>query len=175
MQIVRDVFDYLWDKNRRDGLMYAMGIYIGLRISDILLLRVRDVKKQTIRIREQKTGKEKVIPVNKFLRKLIDEYVADMKDYEFLFRSPKKNTNKPITRQQAYNILSDAARNFGIEQGIGTHTMRKTFGYHYYQKTHDIASLMEIYNHDREEVTLRYIGITQDTISNIYNKINWLE
>lgn len=174
-KVMRDIFDYLYDRNKRDGVMYAMGIYTGLRISDILPLRVRDVKKDSLYFREKKTRKEKRIPINKFLRRLLNDYIMDMKDYECLFRSPKKNTNKPITRQQAYNILSEAAAQFGIENGIGTHTLRKTFGYHYYQKTHDVATLMEVFNHDREEVTLRYIGITQDTISNIYNKIDLLE
>lgn len=174
-KVMRDIFDYLYDRNKRDGIMYAMGIYTGLRISDILPLRVRDVKKKFLYFREKKTRKEKRIPINKFLRKLLDDYIQDKKDYECLFRSPKKNTNIPISRQQAYNILTAAARQFGIEDGVGTHTLRKTFGYHYYQKTHDVATLMEIFNHDREEVTLRYIGITQDTINSVYDKIDLLE
>ena len=137
-QVVKDIFDYLQEKNRRDGLMFALGIYTGLRISDILKLRVRDVRKEYLLIREKKTGKEKRIPINRFIRRLLDEYIKDKKDYECLFRTPAV-PNRPITRQQAYNILSRAAEKFGIEDGIGTHTMRKTFGYHYYQKTHDVA------------------------------------
>lgn len=173
--IMKDIFGYLYERNKRDALMYAFGIYTGLRISDILPLRVRDVKKPYLYFREKKTRKEKRIPINKFIRKLVDEYIADKKDYECLFRSPRKNVNEPITRQQAYNILSEAAKQFGIDSGIGTHTLRKTFGYHYYKKTHDVATLMEVFNHDREEVTLRYIGITQDTIANVYKEINLLE
>lgn len=174
-RIMRDIFDYLYEKNKRDGVMYALGIYTGLRISDILPLRVRDAKKDYIYLREKKTRKEKRIPINRFIRKLLDDYIKDKKDFECLFRSPRKNANIPITRQQAYNILSDAGKKFGIDSGIGTHTLRKTFGYHYYQKTHDVATLMEVFNHDREEITLRYIGITQDIITNIYNDIDLLE
>lgn len=174
-KVMRDIFDYLYEQNKRNGVMYAFGIYTGLRISDILPLRVRDVKKNVLYIREKKTGKEKRIVFNKFLQKLLNDYIKGMKDYECLFRSPTKNTNKPISRQQAYNILSKAAKNFGIDSGVGTHTLRKTFGYHYYQKTHDIATLMEVFNHDREEITLRYIGITQDTVDDIYSKIDLLE
>ncbi len=173
-QLVKDIFDYLKEKNERDALMYALGIYTGLRISDILSLRVRDAKKDYFYIREKKTRKEKRIPINRFIRTLLDGYIIGKKDYECLFRTPGR-PNIPITRQQAYNILSRAARQFGIEDGIGTHTMRKTFGYHYYQKTHDVATLMEVFGHNREEVTLRYIGITQDTISNAYKEIDLLE
>ncbi|WP_252456770.1 hypothetical protein [Macrococcoides canis] len=48
---------------------------------------------------------------------------------------------------------------------MGTHSMRKTFGYHYYKKTKDIALLMDLFNHSSQFVTLRYIGINQDVIN----------
>ena len=67
----------------------------------------------------------------------------------------------PITRQQAYNILSQASSAFGLDS-IGTHTLRKTFGYHMYQQTHDAVTIKEILNHSDISVTLRYIGINQD-------------
>lgn len=174
-KVVRDIFDYLYEKNKRDGIMYAIGIYMGLRISDILPLRVRDAKRQYFYFREKKTGKEKRIPINRFIRKLLDDYIQDKKDFECLFHSPGRPGNQPITRQQAYNIISEAGKRFGIRDGIGTHTMRKTFGYHYYKKTHDVATLMYIFNHSSESMTLRYIGITEDKICNIYNEIDLLE
>ncbi|QBX23344.1 integrase [Streptococcus phage Javan126] len=42
--------------------------------------------------------------------------------------------------------------------------MRKSFGYHMYQKTQDIAMLMEMFNHSSPDITLRYIGINQERI-----------
>lgn len=51
-------------------------------------------------------------------------------------------------------------------QDIGTHTLRKTFGYHYYQQTHDIATLMILLNHSSESVTKRYLGIEELDIQN---------
>ncbi len=174
-QIVRDIYDYLNEKNPRDALMYAMGIYTGLRISDILRLKVRDVKdKKYITIREKKTNKEKRIFISSFLQKTIRTYINGKKDYECLFHG-KRQINIPISRQRAYKILREAADIFGINDGIGTHTLRKTFGYHYYQKTKDIAMLMELFNHSHEEVTLRYIGITQDIVDDVYKKIDLLE
>ena len=53
-----------------------------------------------------------------------------------------------------------------INEGIGTHTMRKTFGYWYYKETRDIASLQMILNHSHPEITLKYIGITDEEIEN---------
>lgn len=161
LDIVMDIADYLKSKNDRDYVMFMFGIYTGLRISDILKFRVRDVRdKDAIYIREKKTGKEKRFPINAELKPIIKEYVNDKDDYEYLFKSPRNN-NKPITRQQAYNILSDAGKQFGVDK-IGTHTLRKTFGYHMYQQTHDAVTIKEILNHSDISITLRYIGINQD-------------
>lgn len=161
MDLVLDVADYLKVKNERDYLLFMFGIYTGLRISDILKFRVRDVKdKDAIYIREKKTGKEKRFPINEELKPIVANYIRGKKDYEFLFKSPNF-PNKAISRQQAYNILSDAGKAFGIS-AIGTHTLRKTFGYHMYQQTHDAVTIKEILNHSDISVTLRYIGINQD-------------
>ena len=156
-----DVADFLKARNDRDYLMFMFGIYTGLRISDILKFRVRDGKeKDAVYIREEKTGKEKRFPINSELKPIIQEFIRGNKDYEYLFKSPNF-PNKPITRQQAYNILSQAASAFGLDS-IGTHTLRKTFGYHMYQQTHDAVTIKEILNHSDISVTLRYIGINQD-------------
>lgn len=172
--VVKDIHDYLKSRSIRDALMFAMGVYTGLRISDILKLRVRDVRnKEFISTREIKTRKEKLIPINKYLRGQIDEYIQDKKDFEYIFKSPEK-PNASISRQQAYNILTSAAKQFGIES-VGCHTLRKTFGYLTYQKTKDAAMLMDIFNHSDIHTTLRYIGVNQDTKNKIYNQIDILE
>lgn len=63
----------------------------------------------------------------------------------------------------AYKILRELTDYFDLES-IGTHSMRKTFGYHYYKGTKDVATLQKIFNHSSEAITLKYIGITQDSI-----------
>lgn len=171
-EVVLDIADYLKGKNERDYVMFMFGIYSGLRICDILQFRVRDVReKDYITRREKKTKKEKRFPINKNLKKILGEYVKDKRDYEFLFRNPNA-PNKPITRQQAYNILSDAGKKFGLES-IGTHTLRKTFGYHLYKQTNDAALLMDIFNHSDIHITLRYIGVNQDCKDKAYNNLSF--
>lgn len=161
LDVVMDIAEYLKGKSDRDYVMFMFGIYTGLRISDILKFRVRDVRdKDAVYIREKKTGKEKRFPINAELKPIIKDYVYGKDDYEYLFKSPRSG-NKPITRQQAYNILSEAGRQFDIDK-IGTHTLRKTFGYHMYQQTHDAVTIKEILNHSDISITLRYIGINQD-------------
>ena len=97
---VNDIADYLRSRSERDYIMFLFGIYSGLRISDILKLRVRDVRgKEKIVMREKKTGKERKFPLNKVLKKNLASYIEQKKDYEFLFRS-QQGGNQPVSRDR---------------------------------------------------------------------------
>lgn len=175
---VREVRAFLAEKSPRNELMFCFGIYTGLRISDILRLKVKDVRgKRYIVIREQKiqntrkNNKTKRIPIIPELQRLIRDYIEDKRDEEYLFRS-RQGRNKPITRVQAYNILREAAHACGLEE-IGTHTLRKTFGYHMYLQEKDVALLQDIFNHSSQYITLKYIGVNQDAINRAYSKLKY--
>ena len=62
-----------------------------------------------------------------------------------------------------YHHLPPICEKLGIEE-VGTHTLRKTFGYWHYQQYKDVAILQEIFNHSAPSITLRYIGINADII-----------
>ncbi len=164
-KVINEIEAFLLEWDERNYVMFCIGIYAPLRISDILKLRVRDVRnKSNIHLREYKTKKEQLIPINKPLRKVLDHYIEDKEDHEFLIASRqcnKKGFYGPISRQQAHNIMKKIAKQFGLEN-VACHTTRKTFGYHYYQQTKDISTLQEIFNHRDTGITKRYIGITQD-------------
>lgn len=165
---------HLKDTNERDYILFLVGINVGLRISDILPLQVRHVKGSHIDIIERKTGKRKMIKINATLRKALDAYIRGKPDNEFLFkgRSIKHKSraiDDPIDSSMAYKVLSQAAKKFGVRE-IGTHSLRKTFGYHFYLKTKDIALLMDLFNHAEQSITLRYIGIKQDTLDDALDR-----
>ena len=103
------------------------------------------------------------------VRKDIDAYAAFKQDNEYLFASRKGAG--PISRVQAYRILNRAARDVGLDE-IGTHTLRKTFGYHFYRANHNVAMLQQLFNHSSPSITLRYIGITQDEIAEEWEKFS---
>ena len=150
----------------RDYLLFEVGINTGLRISDILKLKVADVKgKYHIELKEQKTKKLKKFRINSVLKSELEEYIKLKNDDSYLFES-FKTKGKPLERTRAYCILNQAARTAGLKMKIGTHTMRKTFGFHFYQQTKDIALLQVLFNHSSPSVTLRYIGIDQNILDN---------
>lgn len=153
-------------KNPRDLLFFTIGTNCGLRISDILSLNVQDVKnKNYIQLTEQKTGKYKKFPINSKLKPMLENFTKNRKGHEPLFMTKFKNR---LNRVSAYYIIKQACENINPEEKFGTHTMRKTFGYHYYKKYKDIAMLQKIFNHSSPMVTLRYIGIEQDEINKSY-------
>src|SRR5690625_2320334 len=161
-EVLREMKRFLREKNERNYILFLVGIYSGLRISDILQLRVSDAKKPYFSIREQKTNKQKRIPISPRVKRELDKFIEGKEDYEFLFKS-REGINKPIGRSMAYKIIREAAEFVSLDE-IGTHSLRKTFGYHFYLKNKDVAMLQEIFNHASQDITLRYIGINQDGI-----------
>lgn len=168
---IQDIADYLKEQSPKYYVMFMIGIYSGLRISDILKLKVRDVRgKDAIKIREKKTGKEKLFPINRELYPVIQDYCVNMKDYDYIVPSSRA-VNKAVSREYAYRVIHAAGEQFGLDN-LGTHTMRKTFGYHFYLQTKDIVLLMRIFNHSDQSKTLRYIGIEQSTIDSAMRKFS---
>lgn len=162
----------------RNYCLFTLGINSGLRISDLLLLKVSDIVdekervKDRISLREKKTGKTKDFPIADTARKAIDEYLSTRKykQDEPLFISRKQG--EALRRHQANKIINDAAQLVGIKDNVGTHTLRKTFGYHAYQSGIDITLLQKLFNHSAPSITLAYIGITQDDMDDVYLNLN---
>ncbi|MFB5284875.1 site-specific integrase [Peribacillus sp. Hz7] len=159
----------------RNELLFVLGINTGLRISDILALKISDVltKKGVVDrldLREKKTKKKRIIALNKKTCRLIQRYLETERSVarqdEPLFLS-QKGTRRPISRQHAYDILNEAARSVGITERIGTHSLRKTFGYFAYKQGIDLAMIQKLLNHSSQTETLRYIGITQEQMDEV--------
>ena len=160
-------------KDIRYYTLFLIGLYSGLRISDICGLNISDVKdKDFIELKEQKTGKYKRFPLNDIVKTALVEYlpireetwgIGEAEDALFI---GKKHCR--LDRAQVYREIVKAAKDIGIKENIGTHTMRKTFGYHHYRQFKDIALLQTLFNHSSPEITKRYIGITQEELDNSY-------
>ncbi|WP_077210426.1 site-specific integrase [Bacillus dakarensis] len=163
----------------RNELLFVLGINTGLRISDLLGLKVADVMTpkgitDRIELREKKTNKKRTVALNQKTRRLIARYIeierTSAQPREALFRSQKGG--RAISRQHAYEILNDAARSIGITDRIGTHSLRKTFGYFAYQQGIDLAMIQKLLNHSSQAETLRYIGITQEQMDEVVLRLD---
>ena len=172
----------LEDKKYRELALFKLGLNSALRVSDLLRLRWRDVfdengrYKAQVSLKEKKTGKTKGFPLEKETKKYLDKireegFVYDEAEYVF-----KSHSNRNLTghwsRQYVYDFLNSYARRAHVKGRIGSHTMRKSFGYHAYQKGVSIEKLQKIFNHSSKRQTLDYIGITQEEIDEVYLSLN---
>jgi len=159
-------------------LLFVMGINTALRIGDLLSLSVGDVTDdkgkvlEVICLKEHKTGKLKQLPVNESLKNALSDYLStypNRKRSAPLFFSQKGNT---LSRSQAWRTLKAAGKSAGL-QNIGTHSLRKTFGYHVYNKSGgDIGLVQKLLNHSVSKNTLQYIGIDREKMDNVYMELN---
>ncbi|MBU8880386.1 tyrosine-type recombinase/integrase [Bacillus sp. FJAT-29790] len=157
----------LLKQSKRDLLLFVLGINTGIRVHDLLSLKIGDVWdgkgiKEFLSVNDADSRDKKVHYINNQVKTVLLSYLAGMEfvESDYLFKSKKNDL--PISRQQAYRIINHAAKEVGITGKIGTQTLRKTFGYHAYRKGIAISILMAIYNHHTHAETLRYIGIEKD-------------
>jgi integrase len=166
-------------QNLRDAAWFTLGINSGLRIGDLLHLTVGDVRESAskwrdrMRVTEQKTGKTKDFPLSASATKAVAAYLATRPDARLsdpLF--PSRKHGRPLQRGQAWQLLREAAQAVGVTDPVGTHTLRKTFGYHAYQSGVDLAVIQQILNHSSPGTTLAYIGIRREDRDAVYLGLN---
>jgi integrase len=173
LSILDRAFNYLEQKSIRNYMILFLGVNTGLRISDLKNLTIFDFdvsNKNYLNVRIKKTGVQVQIPMLNHVKKEINSYLDIIKKKNRLYLFTSKKYDKPLSKQYIYNIMKNIEIRFNLES-LGTHTLRKTFGYHFYLGTNgDIATLMELFGHERESQTLRYLGITQDRIDSQMKK-----
>ncbi|MDE5699232.1 MAG: tyrosine-type recombinase/integrase [Lachnospiraceae bacterium] len=168
--------------NMRNYAIIIVGLNTALRISDILNLTYDDVYQNNnvqehITIKERKTGKENRVLLNHEVRLVLIKYRQELIKTEmyqngnpYLFPSPRK-ADSPLSRFQAYRMITDAAEAVGIEGHISCHSLRKTFGYHAWKQGNDPIVIMVIFNHSSLAITKRYLCIEQDDKDDVYRNI----
>lgn len=159
----------VYEKGSRNYLLLAFMLNTGLRVSDVIDLRLNDFEGAELRLIEKKTKKRKTITINNDLRALMaDTAVAQrLEEHDYLFFN-QRDRSAHISRIQAFRIVSHAGEMIGLN--LSPHSLRKTFGYTHYQRTKDIVELMNIFNHAAPSVTLRYIGVDEETAyRNVYS------
>ena len=156
---------YLKEHSERDYLLFVFGINTGLKLKEILDIKVEDVLEREGSIKDffllphEESENPKEIYLNPKLRQDLLHYIRSeqLKSSDYLIKSAK--TQKPISRQQAYRIIHHAAEAVGIEGKIGTNSLRKTFGYHAFKRGVAISLLQKHFNHATPSETLKYLGI----------------
>lgn len=157
----------------RNSMIFVFGINTGLRISDIIKARVSDVDGDWYNVVETKTHKNRHVYIGNIKKDLM-QYIKSMglSGDDWLF--PSRKGNYHIQGKSFYKDLKRAARQCEIDPStVGTHTLRKTFGYHYIKNAtlpngdpdpRALYKLQKMLNHSSPSITMRYIGLENDSI-----------
>ncbi len=155
-------------KNHKDKRLYPMfiiGLNTGLRISDIVPLKVGDFRnKKYLTIKgEEKTEKRKQILINDNVKYVIEEYYSEANTNDYLFKSQKGGH---IVENTAYRLLKAEYKKCRFKYNTGTHSTRKTHG-KIINKEYGIDITQIVLGHDNQRDTLKYIGMEQEMIDNV--------
>jgi site-specific recombinase XerD len=157
---------FLEKHSTRDYCLFLLGINTGIKLQDLLKLRVHDICKdgEITEFLSIPAYNNPPVYINLSIRQSLKKYTRENTfiDTDYLFRSRK--TDLPITRQQAYRIINAAANNAGIEEPVGMTTLRKTFGYHAYSQGVAISLIQKRLQHASPSETKHFIGIDQETV-----------
>lgn len=149
------------------SLLLNLSVDLMLRASDLLRLRVSDVRldsgqaKESVQVRQKKTGRNTMeIPLSGFSRKAIEEHLQHHHPDDFIFMGQKSHyTQQPISTQQYQRIIKGWMRELGLEDvsGFSSHSMRKTKAAVLYKKTANVEAVRRRLGHQSVTATSSYL------------------
>lgn len=159
----------------RDYLLFVLGLNTALRVGDMLRLKASDVRskgqvKDMLKVRISETGKQKRIALSLATKKALRFFFKcnpGLVDSGFLFTGIGRD--KPMSRVNAWMILKRIAEKFDLPD-IGTHSLRKTWGYQARKAGIDLSIIQKKLGHRTPGITKRYIGITDDEVHQVERK-----
>ena len=168
------------DGNYKMALLVSIGSFWGLRISDILSLRWRDILNvDEFTLQEKKTGKSRTIRINPQLKRHISECYDNIKPISINSPILVSQKGTVFTIQRINVILKEIKAKYKLNvKNFSCHSLRKTFGRQVYN--HNAANsemalvkLMELYNHSSIAITKRYLGLRQEEILETYDSLSF--
>ena len=154
-----------------DYALFTVGINTNLRASDLLRIKVGQIKdlkpNDEIAINEKKTKKPRRITLNKACISAIQGLLASrkFKDEDYLFTGQRGVLTVPTVNQK----VKSWCKAINLKGNYGSHSLRKTWGYH--QRVTfgtDLPRLMVCFNHSTQRQTLDYLCIQPQEIRDVY-------
>jgi len=160
-------------------LLIAIGVFTGLRISDLLQLRFSQfVNTDLLTIIEKKTKKTRRIKINADLKSILERVKIKMgvKDPDqFIFLN--RYGTKPIDKSWVNVQLKSIFKKYGIlvEGNVSSHLFRKTLGNRVLRLNNyseeSVILLMTLFNHSSPGTTKRYLGIREREVMDVYDSL----
>jgi len=150
----------------------------GSRFGDALKLKWKDIDEGYIHREEEKTEKERYIPLNNSTLHIIQKYNGNQSEYVFDLDQPNGNfTNKQWTLYKAKTLasmnsyLKTMKENLRIKTHISSHTSRHSFATHSFEKTQDIKSTSLMIGHSMLATTEKYVHAKEKLSHELLEKV----
>jgi len=179
-----DDFKSLISKLERDGdykfsLLISIGVFTGLRISDLIQLRFNQFEETDIlTVTEIKTKKQRRIKINQDLKEVVARLKSKMNvvdTNQFIFVN--KYGTKPIDKSYVNVKLKEILKKYNIilEGNASSHLFRKTLGNRVLRlnnySAESVILLMELFSHSSPAMTKKYLGIREKEIHDVYDSV----
>ena len=168
------------DGNYKISLLMALGCFTGLRISDILALRWKQILHvEEFTIIEKKTGKKRTLRLNPQLQQHVAECYEHIQPLGINAPILVSQKGTIFTVQRINVILKEVKRKYRLKvKNFSCHSLRKTFGRQVYNMNSDnselaLVKLMELFNHSSLAITKRYLGLRQEEILQTYDCLSF--
>lgn len=161
-------------KGLRDKAMLEMLYATGIRVSELISLKMEDINLSLEYIKCKKGEKTRIIPFGSAAKKALESYVkegryilAEKNDSDIFFL----NCNgKPMTRQGFWKIVKGYAKKAGIEKEITPHMLRHSFAAHLLENGADLQSVQEMLGHSDISTTQMYMKLGKGKLRSVYAK-----
>jgi integrase len=169
-KVIRDMFEALAMKSKTHGFLYTLyfefALSTGLRVSDILSLRKKDIQNGVVKVKTKKTGVYRHIALNDSCRKRLEAYLETKKDDDLIF---------PFKRQWVHKLLKWAADQAGYDKSkVSTHTTRKTAAWFFYLDSgKDIVKTQKFLGHKDPKETMAYLMLNDDEVNETLIHRSW--
>ena len=138
--------------------IFLVLVETGFRISDVLNLKVRDIRRGKS-VTEKKTRKKRALELSEGLKESLLAYAKSfgLRSEDFLFPSTRGNLCRPVSRYQVHRIFKGLGATLGLEGVISVHSCRKTYARQEMAKHGDLERLQKDFGHSSKKITRGYL------------------
>jgi integrase/recombinase XerD len=169
---LRKLFNALTNKKHKAMLFTAYSA--GLRVSEIVNLKIADIdsKRMQIFIERAKGKKDRYVNLSPVLLDILRDYITGYapKPRKYLFESEYSFLQYPTRTVQ--QIFTNAKRKAGIGKDVGIHSLRHSFATHLLDKGTDIRYIKELLGHFNIKTTERYLHVSKQQLVNIVSPLD---
>lgn len=164
--------DLATKKGLRDSAMLELLYATGIRVSELLALKVTDVNIKNQYIQCESDNKSRLVPFGKTAAKVLDEYMNDRRE-QFLGEESSEilflNINgKPMSRQGFWKLMKGYAKKAEIEHEITPQLLRHTFAMHLVNNGADLHCIQELLGHSDIATTQIYNQMKGQRVRSMY-------